>query len=221
MGCGSGFVVDALTRDGFEVVGIDKSAELIGVARDRYPHSRFDIADAARLPFADSTFDWYRSERMFLHIADPSRVLLEAHRILKAAGTIVLGDTDFGSLEVGSGNHSLDTAMFSALVNSLPNGRAGAHHSSWLATAGFHEISGETVPLVFDDFALAQALFLDLAAQAAIGSGLVDGDHASKWMGVLRERGAQGRFQLRCNFIVTTAVASTTGSDGPGAGDQQ
>lgn len=210
VGCGSGFVVDQLTREGFDVVGVDKSTELIAVARDRYPLRRFEVSDAGCLPFGDSSFDWYRSERMFLHLEDPVQALVEARRVLKPAGTIVLADTDFGSLIVGRQNSPMDETVFAALVDALPNGRAGALHGSWLTTAGFGAIATETESLDFDDFGLARTLFLDPAAEAAVKSGRIDSGRASTWIEAMREFATQGRFRLRCNFMVTSAVSIST-----------
>ncbi len=207
VGCGSGFVVDQLAREGFDVLGVDKSTELIVVARGRYPLRRFEAADAVFLPFADSSFDWYRSERMFLHLEDPAQALVEARRVLKPAGTIVLADTDFGSLMAGSQNNPLDETMFAALADALPNGRAGALHSSWLSAAGFGEITTETESLDFDDFELARTLFLAPAAEAAVKSERIDPDRASAWIQDMRAFDREGRFQLRCNFMVTSAIS--------------
>jgi SAM-dependent methyltransferase len=52
LGCGSGILAAALSRAGFDVLGIDQSAQMLGIARKRAPAARFVRASLfdAKLP---------------------------------------------------------------------------------------------------------------------------------------------------------------------------
>lgn len=48
VGCGAGDLVEVL--DGWDYLGIDASPDMIAIARQRYPHARFQVGDVADLP---------------------------------------------------------------------------------------------------------------------------------------------------------------------------
>jgi SAM-dependent methyltransferase len=54
--CGCGHVTEELVRRGYVVTGIDISAELIGIARERVPGAQFQIADVTQFAM-DSKFE--------------------------------------------------------------------------------------------------------------------------------------------------------------------
>lgn len=56
LGCGSGILARELTRAGYEVLGIDQSASMIELARDKAPTARFQLASLlrAKLPPCDA-----------------------------------------------------------------------------------------------------------------------------------------------------------------------
>jgi len=89
------------------------AARAIGVNNDptfRSGHSgaRTDltvvIADAARLPFADASFDAIFSVATFEHILDLPRALDEMHRVLVKGGVLY---TNFGPIWTGGKGHHL------------------------------------------------------------------------------------------------------------------
>jgi len=55
--CGTGNAALVARQAGAQVTGIDSSARLIEVARERVPEGEFLEADATKLPFEDGTFD--------------------------------------------------------------------------------------------------------------------------------------------------------------------
>jgi SAM-dependent methyltransferase len=73
--------------------GIDNSAELIKIAKSRYPEVNFQIADALNLPFPDNFFDKVISIATFHHIPSGEfriKFLNEAKRVLKPGGILIL-----------------------------------------------------------------------------------------------------------------------------------
>lgn len=93
VGCGPGFVTEALRelRPGLTVVGLDLDPALLGVAKDLFPAVR---GDAARLPFADRTFDFVYARLVARHLPDPRSALSEMGRVLRPGGRLVVADTD-------------------------------------------------------------------------------------------------------------------------------
>jgi len=85
---GCGYDKNAVTRN------VPSHPQIVGVDMDpragpKY-HSSFWLADATRLPFADSMFDFVCSEYLMEHIANPAELCRESSRVLAPGGRIVL-----------------------------------------------------------------------------------------------------------------------------------
>jgi 2-polyprenyl-6-hydroxyphenyl methylase/3-demethylubiquinone-9 3-methyltransferase len=88
IGCGAGFLANHLAQQGFDVTGIDTSEQSLEVAR-RYDSTGsvdYRSGDACRLEFEDGTFEVACALDFLEHVEDPTRVLREASRVLKAQG---------------------------------------------------------------------------------------------------------------------------------------
>ena len=84
IGCGSGYyseVFSTLLAGGMSYTGIDYSDAMIARARARYPSTTFEVADATRLPFADSAFDIVFNGVSLMHIVDYQAAIHEAARV--------------------------------------------------------------------------------------------------------------------------------------------
>jgi ubiquinone/menaquinone biosynthesis C-methylase UbiE len=68
------------------MVGIDLSSGMINLAREQQSEIEFLVADAARLPFPDASFDVVTARHMLYHVADIHQALLECKRVLKPNG---------------------------------------------------------------------------------------------------------------------------------------
>ena len=87
LGCGGGLYFAVLASTGRTVVGIDRSADQLRIARGR---SRQVVqGDAAALPFADCTFLAVAALWVSTDVDDFTAVLAEATRVLEPAGLIV------------------------------------------------------------------------------------------------------------------------------------
>src|SRR5262245_57497157 len=90
-GCGSAKWPIHLRRLGYDVVGIDLSAEACRVARANDPTVVLAVADARRLPFADGSVDGVLSLGVVEHDErGPLAGLREVRRILRPGGVLVL-----------------------------------------------------------------------------------------------------------------------------------
>ena len=91
IGTGPGYLPIEIAKRASEVriVGIDLSRKLIEMARSSAAEAglsdrlRFQIGNAGRLDFEDSTFDMIISTGMLHSLKDPVKVLQEIHRVLK------------------------------------------------------------------------------------------------------------------------------------------
>lgn len=92
LGCAHGFGAAILAAAGADVVGVDRSPASITAARLRFrsPRLRYEVADARRVPEPNGSFDAVIASGLVERVPDPRRLIAEAHRLVKPAGTIVL-----------------------------------------------------------------------------------------------------------------------------------
>lgn len=88
VGCGAGFLANALAASGHHVTGLDAapSALAVGRARDATGTVRYETGDALALPHADSEFDVVCAMDFLEHVDDPNAVVREAARVLRRGG---------------------------------------------------------------------------------------------------------------------------------------
>jgi 2-polyprenyl-6-hydroxyphenyl methylase/3-demethylubiquinone-9 3-methyltransferase len=88
VGCGAGFLTNALAEEGFVVTGVDLSEESLQVAHkhDASHSVQYVSADAYHLPFADNTFDAVTALDFLEHVEEPQKVIAEISRVLKPGG---------------------------------------------------------------------------------------------------------------------------------------
>src|ERR1700722_10167719 len=72
------------------VSGIDASAAFIAIARQRLPGRDFRVGEMEALPHADASFDVVTGFNAFQYAASPRNALVEARRVLRPKGTIVI-----------------------------------------------------------------------------------------------------------------------------------
>ncbi len=109
LGCGTGDLAEQIARRGAEVVGIDISPEMITMARSKYPHITFEVADAENY-HTEHEFDAVFSNAALHWMRRPRRVLQVVRASLRPGGRFV---AEFG----GKGNvRSIYEALRQALA---------------------------------------------------------------------------------------------------------
>jgi len=104
LGCGSGWLSVYLARQGFEVVGIDVSAQAIALAETWALQEdlkiAFSVGDIANLPYEAKSFDAVVANSIFEHfpLAQAQAMTAKVHEILSDSG-VFIGCFD----EVGGG----------------------------------------------------------------------------------------------------------------------
>jgi len=91
VGCGNGRYYPIFLQKEVEYHGVDISAKLINIAKQKYPKGDFAVGDALFLPFKNNEFDLFFSVAVLHHIPSREyrkRFFLEARRVLKPGGRI-------------------------------------------------------------------------------------------------------------------------------------
>ncbi len=93
VGCGGGYITQALSEAGFAATGVDHSMLAVRAAVAKALKGgggRYSVADAHRLPYANETFDGVVLSEVLEHVKDPGVVLAEAARVLGPGGVMVV-----------------------------------------------------------------------------------------------------------------------------------
>lgn len=97
VGCGTGALLDEMSRNAGEVWGLDISPEALAFCRQR-GHTRLVQGDAAHLPFRGADFDVVTAIGVIEHLDDDEAFLRELARVLKPGGVLVLLTSSFSFL---------------------------------------------------------------------------------------------------------------------------
>jgi SAM-dependent methyltransferase len=90
VGCGEGRLPRDLKAAHYEVVGVDGSPSLIDHARQADPDGRYEVADAAHLPFEDGSFPIVTAFMSLQDVDNAAGALREIGRVLAAGGRACL-----------------------------------------------------------------------------------------------------------------------------------
>jgi 2-polyprenyl-6-hydroxyphenyl methylase/3-demethylubiquinone-9 3-methyltransferase len=88
VGCGAGFLTNALAKEKFVVSGLDLSPESLETAQrhDSTGTVRYRSGNAYCLPYSDGSFDVVTSMDFLEHVDNPDLVISEITRVLKPDG---------------------------------------------------------------------------------------------------------------------------------------
>lgn len=87
IGSGLGILADDVSKaTGASVTGLEISHDQLAIAQRLDSNVTWVQGDAQNLPFDASTFDVVYCRYVLEHVADPLRVMQEAHRVLKPGG---------------------------------------------------------------------------------------------------------------------------------------
>jgi SAM-dependent methyltransferase len=91
-GCGNGAYLAELRRRGHAgpVLGLDLSAGMLHVTRNRAPTAFLAVGDAAALPLRDGISDLTLAMHMLYHLPQPSAAVRELRRITRPGGQLLV-----------------------------------------------------------------------------------------------------------------------------------
>jgi len=99
VGCGNGRLINSLKQKNLiKAYGIDISSQMINECRERYRNIDFQVSNGERLPFNDNSFDTVIICCVLHHLNNPQGFFLEAHRVLKTGGTLIVGEPCFPAI---------------------------------------------------------------------------------------------------------------------------
>jgi SAM-dependent methyltransferase len=128
VGCGTGAVTRTLaSRPGVaEAVGVDPSPVFLARARSlagALANASFVEGDARALPLDDESFDAVVFHTTLCHVPEPQLALREAHRVLRAGGSLAAFDGDYATTTLASGPADPLQACADAAVDFLVHDR--------------------------------------------------------------------------------------------------
>ena len=98
VGCANGRLFEVFGDKNIDFFGIDNSEKLIQIDKKKYPKANFQVADALGLPFPSDYFDKVYSISVIHNIPSKEfqlQYLIEAKRVLKSGGLLILRVWDF------------------------------------------------------------------------------------------------------------------------------
>jgi trans-aconitate methyltransferase len=111
LGCGTGHLTKQIADRGANVIGIDRSAEMVAKAKAEFPGIRFEISDATDFHF-DEPFDAVFSNAVLHWVKPPQRAVACISGALKVGGRFV---AEFG----GKGNVAQIEKAMAAATNDI------------------------------------------------------------------------------------------------------
>ena len=161
---GTGAVALELVRQhGCSVVGIDRSPEMLDVARrrvtDRGLSTRIELHEgrAEALPFADASFDSLTVTYLLRYVDDPAAAIRELARVVRPGGTVA-------SLEFGVPQPRVTRALWELYV------RVALPLAGRVLSPGWHEVGRFLGPSIRDYYErLPLERQLELWSQAGLG----------------------------------------------------
>jgi ArsR family transcriptional regulator len=138
LGTGTGALLARLAGRDRRVIGVDASAEMLELARERVQaqgpaQADLRLGTLEHLPLGDAEADAMVAHMVLHHVADPPGVLREIHRGLAAGGRLLVVDLQDGG----------EPSFWEALGAQWPGFRPDELRG-WLERAGFQDIRFES-----------------------------------------------------------------------------
>lgn len=90
LGCGTGTLTRLLTDEGYTVVGLDHSSEMIRRARTKIPEAQFVVGDASTPALLPQGYDVVLSRHVLWAMPDPAQAFERWVGLLAPSGIVVL-----------------------------------------------------------------------------------------------------------------------------------
>jgi len=114
--CGTGRHTRRLVELGHEVVGVDGSPEMLGIAKMSVPNAVFLEGDLYSLPLESASVDLVVCALALEHVADLHRAISDFGRVLRPRGRMVLSDLHPAAVTLGGGAYFQDAGGRAGVV---------------------------------------------------------------------------------------------------------
>ena len=200
-GCGLGEVarqLGAAVGNHGSVVALDRSAEMISIARSRHNGTpvTYQVGDITSLEFPDGHFSGVRSERVLQHLADPDAAIRELARVTRPGGRVCVIDTDWSSLVhhgIDGMDHFLDRLQFTRRIGKSHSGRMVRAR---MVKAGLDTVDTFPLTLRFTTPEQAAAVVILFDPEEALASGLVPADVYGEFWAAVTEAAERNEFLI-------------------------
>lgn len=91
LGCGTGTALEIAVRHGATTAGLDSSADLLTIARDRLPDTDLRLGDSVEAPYDTGCFDQVMAFDAVQYAERPADVVAELARITRPGGVVAIG----------------------------------------------------------------------------------------------------------------------------------
>ncbi|SMO91121.1 Methyltransferase domain-containing protein [Geodermatophilus aquaeductus] len=204
VGCGTGRAVAELADRGARPIGVDIDAQMLAVARRRWPSRDFATGGAEQLPIPAGSVAGYRADKVLHLVDDPIRALAEAQRVLASRGRIVLTGQDWDGIMIDSVDPGLTRTIVHARADTIAHPRAARQSHVWLLDAGFRDVTTDVLTAVLTDTRMLP--LVTGLADAACDAGAVTRDRADVWTAEHTRRAQTGRLFVAVPIFVTAAT---------------
>lgn len=203
IGCGAGvdlgLLGETLGPDA-SIIGIDRSAPLIDQARQQSegrPNVSLHMGDALELPFADSTMDASRADRLLQHLEAPVRALKEMKRITKPGGRIGISEPNWATVQIVAPevDQSITRQVTKPELGSARHPRIGSRLYSIMGSSGLTDRVVDSVTVVFTELDTANdVLSLVERLETLERANELTAKQAQNWNEALENADSSGRF---------------------------
>ena len=100
IGCGEGGFIKACQQDGWQVYGLDISAECVAYAKNTHKLDNVFVGDFLEFEIEDAQFDVVIMNHLIEHLPDPRSNFEKIHRILKPGGILCISTPNIRSFQV-------------------------------------------------------------------------------------------------------------------------
>jgi ubiquinone/menaquinone biosynthesis C-methylase UbiE len=212
IGCGVGtdsLALAELVGPGGLVTGVDFSDSLIAEAvrrADRNLPVNFEVGDAQALRFPDRSFDAVRTERMLMHVPDPSKALAEMSRVLRPGGRMSVQDFDWESQFCDSPYKETTRKIALSFCDGMKSGWIGRALPRLFREVGMTDIS-VSFPTITITFDFLQLLVGGHVARA-VTAGILSAKEADQWWTQLGQANADGTFLYGFTAVIVSGTKS-------------
>ena len=213
LGCGAGHDLRLFASAGLGAVGVDPSAVLLSEARRRGGAPACLVrATGESLPFADGALPACRIERVLIHVADPSVVLAEVARCLRAGALLTVFEPDWKAFRVRSQRGDEVTSW----IANVRGPEVGAALWTLVEAAGFEVLDRvEELSIWRQLEVLDRVIEVEVSVQRAVAARRIGADAARVWLDEQKDRDERGRFYATMPKIMIVARKQPSPERGP------
>jgi SAM-dependent methyltransferase len=204
VGCGSGRAVAELSQRGVRAIGVDRSEQMIALARRRWPEVDARVGDACALPFEDGELAGYRADKVLHTLPEPERAIAESHRVLAPGGRAVLAGQDWGAFMIDSDRPALTDRIVRSRAELVPSPYAARAQRRLLLDAGFRDVSVEAHVAMFTGEAALP--LLSGMVEACRGAKAITAAEADVWIAEQRDRARTDRLLVAMPIFIAAAT---------------